>query len=60
MTKKTIAVTLAVLLIFPALCFTGDGEVGEIKLKWIKAYGTDHYLSAQIPVTNPTDETWGF
>ena len=59
MTKKTIAITLAVLLILPALCFAGDVEIKDIRIRWIKAYGTDHYLSVQIPVTNNTDEAWG-
>lgn len=60
MTKKTLTTALIAPFILPAICFAGEIEVGEVKLKWIKAYWNGHYLLAQIPVTNRTDETWGF
>ena len=55
MNKKILTITLTILLVLPVLCFAGDVEIGEIKLRWKKAFGTTRFLLAQIPITNRTD-----
>ena len=52
MINKTLVTTLAILFIFPAICLAGDIEVGNIKLRWEKAFGAGCAFWAKIPVMN--------
>lgn len=56
MTKKTVAITLTILFILPAICFAQNVKVEDIKFTWRKTLGTSRYFLTQIPILNHTDE----
>ena len=55
MKKKVMILALTFLLFLPAMGFTGDVEVTDVQIKWIKKSAGTLSFRAKIVVTNPTD-----
>ena len=58
MPQKTLTIGLIVLFILPVICLAGNIEIGDIKLKWEKDFGTACTLLAKIPAINRTDKDY--
>ena len=58
MNQKPLTISLIVLLILPVICLAGNIEIGDIKLKWEKDFGTPCTLLAKIPAINCTDKDY--
>jgi hypothetical protein len=56
MAKKTVAITLPILFILPAICFAQNVKVEDIKFTWRKTLGTSRYFLTQIPILYHIDE----
>lgn len=54
MIKKTIAITMTILFILPAICLAQDVEVGEFRFRWKERSEATRTLLTQIPITNRT------
>ena len=58
MKRKTIPVVLIFLLFLPAMGFTGDVEITDVKLKWIDGSIFGPSFRAKIQVRNTTNKDY--